>query len=53
MQFIIKVWYKKHFGFLDPESGCVLFYDTIYKTINDAIKLERNLNRDMEYNHLF
>ena len=46
MQFIMKIRYKTHNGLLDPTNGCVKFYDTIYNTINDAVKLEANLNRD-------
>lgn len=42
----MKVRYKTHNGLLDPTTGCVKFYDTIYNTINDAVNLEENLNRD-------
>ena len=48
MSFTHKIQYKDHNGLLDTETGMVQFYDIIYNTINDAIKLEKNLIRDKQ-----
>ena len=46
MSFTVNIKYKTHSGLLDPDSSRVKFYNMIYGTINDAIKLEENLIRD-------
>lgn len=46
MGFTHKITYKNHHGSLDPETGLVKFYYKTYKTINDAIKLEKILKKD-------
>lgn len=43
MEFSHKIKYKIHNGLLDPTTGRVKFYDVIYKSILDAVKLENNL----------
>ena len=48
MSFTHIIKYKNHSGLLDTETGMVKFYDIIYNTINDAIKLEKNLIRDKQ-----
>ena len=48
MSFTHRIKYKDHNGLLDTETGMVQFYDIIYNTINDAIKLEKNLIRDKQ-----
>jgi hypothetical protein len=46
MSFTERIRYKDHCGFLDKMTGNVQFYDQIYRSINQAIQQEANLELD-------
>ena len=48
MNFTERIKYKDHHGLLDKTTGNVQFYDQIYRSINEAIQQEANLDLDKD-----